>query len=136
MFRIARMRFEAEIKRPIDDLSRIREHVEGRCALSNALRPFGNLEWVGSIFGKDHSTVCHYLREHDAMLQFYPTYAHKFTIAMRIVDEVAEEMGLLPMHKTTESGINHQIQLYTQTIVELQRRVKKLQSLAEVEEKE
>jgi len=136
MFRIVRMRLEQETRKTINDISRMREHVEARAAIANAVRPFGNLDWIGSVFGKDHSTICHYLKEHDAMLQFYPTYANLFTIALRIVDEVSDEMGLLPIHTTTESGVTHQIAVYTNTIIELQRRVKKLQSLAIMEEKE
>ena len=104
----------------IDNSSRLHEHVEHRCAISNAVRCYTSLKNIGALFGKDHSAIVHYNREHIPMIRFYPSYRKKFQLALQVTNELAREMRALPIMNSKE-GINvyQQLAVIDQTTYEL-----------------
>lgn len=104
----------------IDNSSRLHEQVEHRCAIANAVRCYTSLKNIGALFGKDHSSIVHYNKEHLPMIRFYPSYRKKFHMALQVTNELAREMRALPIMNAKE-GINayQQLVVIDQTTYEL-----------------
>ena len=83
-----RYAFEDSIGKRVPNKSRKIEHVQSRMAISNAVRPYATLKNIGLLFDKDHSSIHHYIKEHEAMMKAYPNYQLKFNIAMEVVREL------------------------------------------------
>ena len=92
----------------IDNNSRTHEHVEHRCAIANAVRCYTSLTNIGRIFGKDHSTIVHYNKEHLPLIRFYPSYRKKFQVALQVSNDLSREMGALPIMNAKEGVTLHQ----------------------------
>jgi hypothetical protein len=97
MLRGARIRFESETGEVIEDNSRLRYFVESRAALGNAMRPYATLVQIGKLFNKDHSTFVHHRKEHDGLMLHSPDYLRKYSLATRIVMDLAQEMDINPI---------------------------------------
>lgn len=91
----------------IDDKSRLNHFVQDRVALSNALRPYATYKDIGEIFGKDHATVMHYCREHEAMMNSYPSYIVRFENALILTSRVADRMAMAPKVRNVKSRNLH-----------------------------
>ena len=99
MLRGARIRFESETGEVIEDNSRLRYFVESRAALGNAMRPYATLVQIGKLFNKDHSTFVHHRKEHDGLMLHSPDYLRKYSLATRIVMDLAQKWILTPYPK-------------------------------------
>jgi hypothetical protein len=124
-----RRTYEEAVGCEIKDVSRLHDYVEHRVALSNALRPYATTKDIGNLFNKDHSTIVHYSKEHEPMMHYYPNYAAKYMTAVKITEDLSEKAGILPIIRSSSNNIQSQIYLYLRTIAELQRRVKKMQTI-------
>lgn len=91
----------------IDDKSRLNHYVQDRVALSNALRPYATYRDIGEIFGKDHATVMHYCREHEAMMNSYPSYIVRFENALLLTGRVADRMAMAPKVRNVKTRNLH-----------------------------
>lgn len=91
----------------IDDKSRLNHFVQDRVALANALRPYATYNDIGEIFGKDHATVMHYCREHEAMMNSYPSYIVRFENALILTSRVADRMAMAPKVRNVKSRNLH-----------------------------
>ena len=100
-----RKRYE-EQNEHIEDVSRLRNYVEHRCAVSNAVRPFCTYKDIGALFGKDHSSIVHYVNEHEPLLRWSPDYVRKYASACEIVEDVSDEMMLAPMRHGRRTHVN------------------------------
>jgi len=101
MMRDVRLLYEKEIGYDVPDDSRKSLYVQDRVALSNAWRPYTTFKNIGAVFGKDHSTVVHYCKEHEPMMNFYPSYNAKYDIALSLTQDVAQQMAIAPQVSTT-----------------------------------
>lgn len=61
------------------------DQVMARSAMMVALRPYMTLKQIGRLFGKDHATVHHALRNHDVNLGWSEMYGFFFETAAQIV---------------------------------------------------
>lgn len=91
----------------IDDKSRLNHYVQDRVALANALRPYATYSDIGDIFGKDHATVMHYCREHEAMMNSYPSYIVRFENALILTSRVADRMAMAPKVRNVKTRNLH-----------------------------
>jgi len=91
----------------IDDMSRLNHFVQDRVALANALRPYATYKDIGEIFGKDHATIIHYCREHEAMMNSYPSYIVRFENALMLTSRVADRMAMAPKVRNVKSRNLH-----------------------------
>lgn len=92
-----REEYENRIGEKIDDKIRLRGHVEHRCAIANAARPFCTYGAIGGLFDKDHSTVVHYHKEHEGMLLYQPNYRVKYATAMEVVSDISDKYDIVPI---------------------------------------
>ena len=88
MLQEVRVEYEKRMGYEMNDFSRLATFVQDRTALSNALRPYTTLGNIGKLFHKDHSSIVHYIKEHDAMMRAYPNYQQKFNTAMDVVQDI------------------------------------------------
>lgn len=103
----ARREYEQRQGYDIDDKSRLSHFVQDRVALANAFRPYSTYKNIGEVFGKDHATVIHYTREHEAMMSHYPSYLLKFELALELTHKVAERMALAPQVRNVKGRNLH-----------------------------
>lgn len=101
MMQDVRMLYEKEVGYSVSDHSRKSVYVQDRVALANAWRPYTTFKNIGAVFGKDHSTVVHYCKEHEPMMNFYPSYNVKYGIALSLTQDVAQKMAVAPQVSTT-----------------------------------
>lgn len=66
--------------------SRHQEQIRARSALAKAFEPHAVQEETAIVLGKDRSTLCHSLRQHDAWIATWEGYEDKYTIAKEIID--------------------------------------------------
>jgi hypothetical protein len=95
-----RYAFEDSIGKRVPNKSRKIEHVQSRMAISNAVRPYATLKNIGLLFDKDHSSIHHYIKEHEAMLLYSECYVKKFGEAMRLTHEVARELRVCSIYSS------------------------------------
>ena len=88
---------ESRLGEPVDMTTRLRNHVEHRCAIANAARAYATYGQIGGLFNKDHSSICNYHREHEGLLLYAPQYRRKFAIAMSVTNDVAELLDQTPI---------------------------------------
>lgn len=77
--------------------NRKRPYVEARAALFNATSPFVGRVDCAAMFGKDHATVLHAIKNHEMYLSYSAHYGECYEKGTRIVVEVAKEMGIHPI---------------------------------------
>jgi hypothetical protein len=100
-----RYAFEDAIGKKVPNKSRKIENVQSRMAISNAVRPYATLKNIGLMFNMDHSSIVHYLKEHEPMLLYSDCYVEKFGEAMRITHEVARELRVCSIYSSlSKSG--------------------------------
>ena len=85
--------------------SRRQEQVKARSALCKAFEPYAVQEDIAVVLGKDRSTLCHALRQHDAWLATWEGYEGRYAIAKEIIDR---RMSSLPI-KERIKGIQNRI---------------------------
>jgi hypothetical protein len=95
-----REEYENRVGEKVEDTIRKRNHVEHRCAIANALRPFSSYATIGGLFNKDHSTIVHYHREHEPMLHFQPEYRRKYAVALEVMEHVCDKYDVVPIKHT------------------------------------
>ena len=129
-----RIRFLLKIKHEYEKACRFKIHptyrgrnnIQHRCALANAMRPYATTSSIGEVFGKDHSTIVHYSKEHEPMIKYHPEYLEKFINAVDVTDRVAEKNNVFPIYRTDGVGLYQQIQQYENTIQSIENRIEKL----------
>lgn len=95
--------YENRLGKSVDMETRLRDHVEHRCALANAARAYCTYAQLGGLFGKDHSSIVHYHREHEGLLLYAPQYRRKFAIAMQATNHVASILDQVPIkHRSSK----------------------------------
>ena len=99
-----RYAFEDSIGKKVPNKSRKIEHVQSRMAISNAVRPYATLRNIGILFDKDHSSIHHYIKEHDAMIVYSDCYVEKFGEALRITHEVASELRVCSIYSSLSNS--------------------------------
>ena len=112
----------------IDDKSRLNHYVQDRVALSNALRPYATYKDIGEIFGKDHATVIHYCREHESMMNSYPSYMVRYENALSLTSRVSDRMAIAPKVRNVKSrNLHAELATIKRTINKLQKFQKKIE---------
>lgn len=120
--------YEQRIGYTIDKESRLQHYVQDRVALANVLRPYATYKGIGEILGKDHSSVVHYVKEHEPMMKFYPSYVAKYKDALEIANRVADRMSLLPKFKYRgDEGLVQELKTIKNTIKNLRQLKKKIE---------
>jgi methylaspartate ammonia-lyase len=124
-----RREYEHRLGYVIDDESRLQHYVQDRTALANAWRPYTSYREIGEVFGKDHSSVVHYVKEHEPMISCYPSYIAKYKDAVEITNRVSDRMAVLPKTKLGRTRNLHiELKTVRQTIKKLQEFEKKLEA--------
>lgn len=124
-----RREYEHRLGYVIDDESRLNHYVQDRVALANALRPYATYKSIGELFGKDHSSVVHYIKEHEPMMTCYPSYIAKYKDAVEITNRVSDRMSVLPKTKLGRTrNLHTELKTVRQTIKKLQEFEKKLEA--------
>lgn len=124
----ARREYEHRVGYAIDDESRLQHYVQDRVALANTWRPYTSLKEIGEVFGKDHSSIVHYIKEHEPMMTSYPSYISKYKDALEITNRVAERMAVLPKTKLgRERNLHNELRTINKTIKTLQQFKKKIE---------
>ena len=119
-----RQAYEEDIGMKLDLVSRLHDNVEHRVALAMAMIPYAIKIRCGEL-GKHHATISHYVKEHQPMMEYYPSYVVKYVNAVRIAEIVSEATGVLPMTNNYEMSLESQISTYRASVVMLQRKSKK-----------
>ena len=119
----------------IDDKSRLNHYVQDRVALSNALRPYATYKDIGEIFGKDHATVIHYCREHESMMNSYPSYMVRYENALSLTSRVSDRMAIAPKVRNVKSrNLHAELATIKRTINKLQKFQKKIEDTLGINE--
>ena len=135
MMREVRREYEQRQGYDIDDTSRLNNYVQDRVALSNAFRPFGTLAKIGSIFDKDHATIIHYTREHEPMMNTYPSYLVKYQLAIELTNRVSERLAINPQVKIGRNrNLHNELRTIKRTIKNLQRFQQKIETTLGIKE--
>jgi hypothetical protein len=75
--------------------SREQEQVKARSAMMCAMRQFKlTTKEIASIFGSDHSTVCHHSKNHEANMDHWPGYRKNFIAAARLCNETMRQKAV------------------------------------------
>ena len=135
MMREVRREYEQRQGYEIDDTSRLNNYVQDRVALSNAFRPFGTFAKIGSIFDKDHATIIHYTREHEPMMNTYPSYLVKYQLAIELTNKVSERLAINPQVKIGRNrNLHNELRTIKRTIKNLQRFQQKIETTLGIKE--
>ena len=128
MMRLVRKLYEDEIGYAVSDDSRKSHFVQDRVALANAWRPYTTFKSIGEVFGKDHSTVVHYCKEHEPMMDFYPSYNVKYDLALTLTQSAAQKMFVAPKIKaTSKRHLRSELDIIKNTIKNLKVLQKKIE---------
>ncbi|MDG1950598.1 MAG: hypothetical protein P8J32_07340 [bacterium] len=92
--------FQIKIGRVPDD-SRKRESVEMRAALSNAMHPFCHFRNISSLWGRDRTSIYHYVRNHEMYYTSSSDYRAWYSAANEVVKAKLE---LIPPRELTHEG--------------------------------
>lgn len=124
----ARKEYEQRIGYEIDDTSRLQHYVQDRVALANAWAPYTTRSNVGEALGKDHSTVVHYVKEHDVFINSFPSYMQKYSDAVEITNSLAERLRIDPIMRYGQSrNLHHELEVVKRTIRNLRQFQKKIE---------
>ena len=121
MMREVRREYEQRQGYKIDDNSRLNNYVQDRVALSNAFRPYSTLARIGHDFGKDHATIIHYTKEHEPMMNTYPSYLVKYQLALELTQKISDRLALTPQIKIGRNrNLHNELRTIKRTIKNLQ----------------
>lgn len=77
--------------------NRLRDNVEHRAALANALKPFATVVNIGRVLGRDHSSIVHYTKNHESYYRWSPEYRMYFYTAIECTRQVSDDLGQQPI---------------------------------------
>jgi hypothetical protein len=81
----------------IDDSSRKRSIVDARRAYSKILRDVGfSYEYIGESVGRDHSTIIHYVKSIENLLEYDSIFERKFILANKQFLSENEQLEVKP----------------------------------------
>ena len=121
MMREVRREYEQRQGYKIDDNSRLNNYVQDRVALSNSFSPYSTLARIGHVFGKAHATIIHYTKEHEPMMNTYPSYLVKYQLALELTHRVSERLALTPQIKIGRNrNLHNELRTIKRTIKNLQ----------------
>lgn len=81
----------------IDDSSRKRSIVDARRAYSKILRDVGfSYEYIGESIGRDHSTIIHYVKSIENLLEYDSIFERKFILANKQFLSENEQLEVKP----------------------------------------
>ena len=124
----ARREYEHRVGYDIEDDSRLQHYVQDRTALANAWRPYTSYREIGEVFGKDHSTIIHYCKEHEPMLNAYASYVAKFDDAVQLTQLVAQRLAVHPKMKFGKTrNLHSELKVIKNTIKNLRQFEKKIE---------
>jgi len=124
----SRKEYERRIGYEIDDNSRLNNYVQDRVALANAWAPYTTRLNIGKALSKDHSTIVHYVKEHDVYIKSFPSYPQKYNHAIEVTNKFAQELKIEPMIRFGGSrNLHHELMVIKKTIRNLQGFEKKLE---------
>jgi len=124
----SRREYENRMGYDISDDSRLQHYVQDRTALANAWRPYTSYREIGEVFGKDHSTIVHYCKEHEPMMFTYPSYVSKFGDAVDVTQRVAQRIAVHPKMKHGKSrNLHSELKVIKNTIKNLRQFEKKIE---------
>lgn len=125
-----RIEYEDSIGEVIEPNSRLRDKVEIRSALVNAARPYATLRQLADMISKkDHTTVVHLLKSHDAYHKSSPFYRFNYSMALNVVESFSRKHGLIPrvMLDSSVNCVTTEIETINRTIENLTYRRDKMQ---------
>ena len=129
MMREVRHEYEQRQGYTIDDKSRLSHYVQDRVALSNEFRPYTTFAKIGAVFGKDHATIIHYTREHEPMVNTYPSYISKYQLAIELTNKVSDRFAIIPQVKIGRNrNLHNELRTIKKTIKNLQSFQKKIET--------
>ena len=135
MMHEVRREYEQRQGYEIDDNSRLNNYVQDRVALSNAFRPYSTLARIGSVFGKDHATIIHYTKEHEPMMNTYPSYLVKYQLALELTQKVSDRLALTPQIKIGRNrNLHNELRTIKRTIRNLQAFQNKIETTLAINE--
>ena len=120
-----RIKYEDAIGETIEPNSRLRDKVEVRAALANAVRPYATLRQVADMMHKrDHSTILHLLKNHGVYMKSSPFYRFNYSMALEVVESFSRDHALIPrvMLDSSVNCVNTEIDTINRTIKNLERR--------------
>jgi len=121
MMREVRREYEGRQGYKIDDNSRLNNYVQDRVALSNAFRPYSTLARIGHVFDKNHATIIHYTKEHEPMMNTYPSYLVKYQLALELTQRVSDRLAVTPQIKIGRNrNLHNELRTIKRTIKNLQ----------------
>ena len=124
----ARREYEHRVGYDIENDSRLQHYVQDRIALANAWRPYTSYREIGEVFGKDHSTIIHYCKEHEPMLNAYASYVAKFDDAVELTQRVAQRLSVHPKMKYGKTrNLHSELKVIKNTIKNLRQFEKKIE---------
>ena len=124
----ARREYERRVGYDIENDSRLQHYVQDRTALANAWRPYTSYREIGEVFGKDHSTIIHYCKEHEPMLNAYASYVAKFDDAVQLTQRVAQRLAVHPKMKYGKTrNLHSELRVIKNTIKNLRQFEKKIE---------
>lgn len=85
--------------------SQHQEQVKARAALAKAFEPYAVQEESAIVLGKERTTLCHSLRQHDGWMATWDGYKDKYLIAKELIDR---RMSSIPI-KERVHGIQNRI---------------------------
>jgi len=120
MMHEVRREYEQRQGYEINDNSRLNNYVQDRVALANAFRPYSTFARIGEVFGKDHATIIHYTKEHEPMMNTYPSYLVKYQLALDLTHKIAQRMALAPQIKIgRDRNLHNELRTIKRTIKNL-----------------
>lgn len=123
-----RREYEHRVGYDIENDSRLQHYVQDRIALANAWRPYTSYREIGEVFGKDHSTIIHYCKEHEPMLNAYASYVAKFDDAVELTQRVAQRLAVHPKMKYGKTrNLHSELKVIKNTIKNLRQFEKKIE---------
>lgn len=132
----ARREYEHRMGYDLDDDSRLQHYVQDRIALANAWRPYTSYREIGEVLCKDHSTIVHYCKEHEPMINFYPSYVSKYNDALEVTQRVAERMAVHPKMKYGKNrNLHGELKVIRNTIKNLRQFENKIELMLASNEK-
>ena len=135
MMQEVRREYEQRQGYEINDNSRLNNYVQDRVALSNAFRPYSTLARIGNVFGKDHATIIHYTKEHEPMMNTYPSYLVKYQLALELTQKVSDRLALTPQIKIGRNrNLHNELRTIKRTIRNLQAFQNKIETTLAINE--
>lgn len=135
MMREVRHEYEQRQGYEINDNSRLSNYVQDRVALSNAFRPYSTLARIGDVFGKDHASIIHYIKEHEPMMNTYPSYLVKYQLALELTQKVSDRLALTPQIKIGRNrNLHNELRTIKRTIKNLQAFQNKIETTLAINE--